>query len=393
MNQIPKHISEIINLYGEDRELYFNSVAPPLIQSSNFAFNTVEELRESLKKEDEIAFYTRGVNPTTDILRKKMAALEHTEDSLIFASGSAAIAAAVMVNLRQGDHVVCVQKPYSWTKKLLEDLLSRFGIKATFVDGTRHVNYERSILPNTRMFFLESPNSWTFELQDIQAVVNIARANGIITLIDNSYASPVNQTPADYGVDIVLHSASKYISGHSDTVAGILCASGRMTNRIFESEFMTLGGIISPFNSWLLLRGLRTLPIRMDRIAETTLRVVRFLDQHPEVEKINYPFLESHPQYDLACRQMKKGGGQFSVELKSKDPKKIEKFCNSLRAFLLACSWGGHESLVFPAIVLVDSQNYHKGGLPINMIRFYIGLEEADYLIADLANALNGIGC
>jgi cystathionine beta-lyase/cystathionine gamma-synthase len=388
MQYSSKEISEIINAFGEERELYYNAVAPPIIQSSNFAFHSVADLRDSLKREDEIPFYTRGVNPTTDILRKKMAALEHTEDCLVFASGSAAIAAAVMVNLRTADHVVCVHKPYSWTKRLLFDLLARFGVTVTFVEGTRSENFENAIRPETKMIFLESPNSWTFEIQDIEMIVGIARKRGLLTLIDNSYSSPVNQTPADYGVDIILHSASKYISGHSDTVAGILCTSKEMTRKIFESEFMTLGGIIAPFNSWLLLRGLRTLPIRMDRIAGTTLRVVRFLEDHPAVEKVYYPFLPSHPQYDLAKKQMRQGGGLFTVELKTSDPEKVEIFCNSLRAFLLACSWGGHESLVFPAIVLMDSQNYQKGGLPVNMIRFYIGLEDPDYLVNDLARAL-----
>jgi cystathionine beta-lyase/cystathionine gamma-synthase len=391
MQYSDKELSEIINTYGEDRELYYNSVAPPIMQSSNFAFRSVAELRESLKREDEIPFYTRGVNPTTDILRKKMAALEHTEDALVFASGSAAVAAGVMVNLRSGDHVVCVHKPYSWTKKLLNDLLARFGVEVSFVDGTRSENFEKAIRPNTTMLFMESPNSWTFEIQDIEAVVRIARQKGLLTLIDNSYSSPVNQIPADFGVDIILHSASKYISGHSDTVAGILCASKEMTRRIFESEFMTLGGIIAPFNSWLLLRGLRTLPIRMERIADTTMRVASFLEGHPAVEKIHYPFLPSHPQYKLARKQMRKGGGLFTIELRTREPEKIENFCNSLKTFILACSWGGHESLIYPAIVLIDSQNYQKGGLPMNMIRFYIGLEDPDYLINDLTRALEGI--
>ncbi len=384
-------ISEIINSLGEDRGQYYNAVAPPLIQSSNFAFNSVKELRESLKKENEIPFYTRGVNPTTDILRKKMAALEHTEDALLFASGSAAIAAAVMVNLRYGDHVVCVDKPYSWTKVLLNDLLGRFGIKSTFVDGREPANYEQAILPNTKMFFLESPNSWTFELQDIRTIADIAHNHGILTLMDNSYATPINQVPADYGVDIILHSASKYISGHSDTVAGILCAKAEMTNKIFKSEFMTLGGIIAPFNSWLLLRGLRTLPVRMDRVAETTMKVAEFLEAHDKVKHVYYPFSSSHPQYDLARKQMKKGGGQFTMMLDSDNPAEVEKFCNSLKTFLLACSWGGHESLIFPAMVLRDSMNYDKGGLPVNMIRFYVGLEDAGYLINDLGKALAAI--
>lgn len=381
------HISEILNHLGEERELYFNAVAPPIIQSSNFCFESVSEMRESLKHEDEIPFYTRGVNPTTDILRKKMAALEHTEDCLIFASGSAAIAAAIMVNVRNGDHVVCVDNPYSWTKKLLENILSRFGIKATYVDGRNPQNFKDALQPNTKLFYLESPNSWTFELQDIESVTNIARKHGIITLIDNSYNSPVSSTPADSGADIILHSASKYISGHSDTVAGILCASREMTTRIFESEFMTLGGVISPFNAWLLIRGLRTLPIRMERISNTTAKIVTYLEEHSAIKDVYYPHSPRHPQYELAKKQMKYGAGLLTIELHEKDPEKIENFCDGFDKFLLACSWGGHESLIFPAITLFESQNYSGGTLPANMIRFYIGLEDPEYLLEDFERA------
>lgn len=380
-------LSEIINQLGEERELYFNAVAPPIIQTSNFCFSSVAEMRESLKHEDENPFYTRGVNPTTDILRRKMAALEHTEDCLVFASGSAAIGAAIMVNVRNGDHVVCVTNPYTWTQKLLDQLLPRFGVRTTYVDGRDPDNFLEALQTNTKIFYLESPNSWTFDLQDIEVITQIARKHGIITLIDNSYNSPVSSVPAGFGVDIILHSASKYISGHSDTVAGILCASKEMTTRIFESEFMTLGGIISPFNAWLLLRGLRTLPIRLEQVSKTTARIVDFLERHPAVEKVFYPHSRNHPQYELARKQMKYGAGQFTMVLKEKDPVKIERFCDGFERLLLACSWGGHESLLFPALTLFESQNYSGGSLPVDMIRFYIGLEDAEYLLEDFEQA------
>lgn len=389
--QTDYELSYIINQLGEDRENYFNAVAPPVIQTSSFAFKTVADMRQGMKHEDEIPFYTRGANPTTDILRKKMAALENTEDCLAFASGSAAIAAGILAFLKQGDHVVCVDKPYSWTKKLLVEWLPRFGVQTTFVDGKDPENFRKAIRPETRLFYLESPNSWTFEIQDFQAITAIAKEHGLVTLADNSYASPVNMNPADYGVDVILHSATKYISGHSDSVAGILCSSKEITTRIFKSEFMTLGGVISPFNAWLLLRGLRTLPVRMTRIAETTMQIVNYMSSHPKVETIYYPFSKSHPQYDLACRQMKRGGGQFTIALKTSDPDEVEKFCNSLKRFLLAASWGSYESLVFPAITQADSMNYSKGALPLNFIRFYIGLEDPGYLIEDLNQALSKI--
>jgi cystathionine beta-lyase/cystathionine gamma-synthase len=210
-------------------------------------------------------------------------------------------------------------------------------------------------------------------------------------MIDNSYATPINMTPADFGVDIMLHSATKYISGHSDALGGIVCSSKKIIRKIFHSEFMTLGGTISPFNSWLLIRGLRTLPIRMQRASETTEKVVSFMENHQKVEKIFYPFSKSNPQHELALKQMKSGAGQFTVQLKTREPAKIEAFCNHLKHFLLACSWGGYESLIFPAITLYQSQNYKTGDLDINMIRFYIGLEDANFLIEDLEKAFQQI--
>ena len=384
-------LSYIINELGEEREKYYRSVAPPIMMSSNFCFDNIKDMQESLEFEQTIPFYTRGLNPTTEILQKKIAALEKTEDALIFASGSAAIGAAVMANVGQGDHIVCVEKPYSWTNKLLNQLLPRFGVSATMVDGTDARNYERAIRPSTKILYLESPNSWTFELQDIEAVVNIAKKHGLLTIIDNSYASPINMNPADMGVDIITHSASKYLNGHSDLVAGVLCATKEMTTKIFKSEFMTLGGIISPMNAWLMLRGLRTLPIRMERVEKTTATVIDFLAKHEKVSKIYYPFHPSHPQHELAKKQMKRGTGQVTIQLRSENPEEIIRFCDSLQAFYLACSWGGHESLIFPAITLYTSMNYSTATTPINMIRFYVGLEEPEYLLADLVQAFDKI--
>jgi cystathionine beta-lyase/cystathionine gamma-synthase len=381
-------ISYIINELGETRDQWMGSVSPPLFQSSNFCFPTVEEMRVCLAKEMDAPFYTRGYNPTVGVLRKKLAALEGAEECLVFGSGSAAVGAAVMANLQAGDHVVCVQKPYSWTYKLLKVLLGRFGVESTFIDGRDPEEWRRNCKPNTRLFMMESPNSMTFELQDIPAVVAIAKENGILTVMDNSYSSPLNQRPILMGVDITVHSASKYLSGHSDMVAGVLCCSRDMAVKIFEGEYMTLGGILSPHDAWLMIRGLRTLPLRMERVSVTTPKVVAYLEKHPNVEEVIYPFSPSFPQYELARKQMDRGTGQFSVKLKAQDKASVERFCNSLNRFLMACSWGGHESLIFPVVTLYDSQNYSTSTLPWNFIRFYVGLEEADVLIADLEQAL-----
>ena len=218
-------ISHILNHLGEERENYFNSVSPPIIQTSNFCFKTVDEMRKALQIEFEIPFYTRGYNPTVAILRKKIAALEKSEDALIFGSGSAAIAAAVMSSVKSGEHVICVQKPYSWTNKLLNNLLSKYGVETTMIDGISAENFQKAIQKNTRLIFLESPNSWTFEMQDISAICKLAKKKNITTIIDNSYSSPLFQQPVSLGADMVVHSATKYLSGHSDVVCGVLCGT------------------------------------------------------------------------------------------------------------------------------------------------------------------------
>lgn len=380
-------ISHILNHLGEDRENYYGSVSPPVFQSSNFCFSSVADMREALKKEDSVPFYTRGYNPTIAILRQKVAALEHAEDALIFGSGSAAIAAAVMSSVKAGEHLICVKKPYSWTNKLLNNLLVNYGVESSMVDGTDIENFCAALKPNTRLIILESPNSVTFEMQDIRAVASLAKQNGITTLIDNSYATPIFQRPIEMGIDLAAHSASKYFGGHSAIVAGVLCGSKNKISEIFQREFMTLGGIISPHDASLMLMGLRTLRIRMERVNSTAAKVVDFMENHPSVEKIFFPFSKKNPQYELAKAQMSGTGGMFSAQLRAKNIQQVEQFCNSLKRFLLACSWGGYESLVFPTCALYDSQNYSSTELPWNHIRFYVGLEEPEEIIDDLKQA------
>lgn len=384
-------LSYIINHLGEDRAQYFGAVSPPIMQTSNFAYDSVAAMRHALTHEIDVPFYTRGHNPTVAILRKKLAALEGAEEALVFSSGSAAVSAAVLSQVQAGDHIVSVAKPYSWTYKLLTQFLPRFGVTHTLVDGRNARNYEAAITDNTRLFILESPNSITFELQDIAAVSALARARGISTLIDNSYATPVYQQPIAMGIDLVVHSATKYLNGHSDALAGVICGSRQRCEEIFRSEYMTLGAAISPHDAWLLLRGLRTLPLRMERVSASTPKVVAYLEAHPKVKKVHYPFSPSSPQLSLAQQQMKAPAGQFSIEIDAPDIAAVDAFCDRLQYFLLACSWGGHESLIFPTSALYDSANYRETTMPYNLIRFYIGLEDPDVLIRDLEQGFDVI--
>lgn len=380
-------LSYILNQLGEERSDYYNAMVPPIVQSSNFVSKDVETLRANFMQQLQVPVYTRGNNPTVDILRKKVAALAGAEDALIFGSGVAAIAAAVMAHVKAGDHVVCVQNPYSWTNKLLNELLSKYGVTCTMVDGRDVQNFANATTPNTTLYFLETPNTFTFELQDLKAIAKLARAKGITTIVDNSYATSLGQRCIEMGIDIEVHSATKYYGGHSDVVAGLLIGSAATIERIFVSEFMNIGGIIHPQDAWLLIRSLRTLPMRLEKIAKTTNEVVQFMETHPQVEQVIYPFSPSHPQYELAQKQMTWCGGLFTILLKAKDVEQVELFCNSLHNFLMAVSWGGHESLIMPACSFYPRNHDYKTGYPFNMIRFYIGLEDAKFLMEDLKQA------
>lgn len=385
-------LSYIINELGEDREQYFNAIAPPIVQSSNFAFDTVAGMRERMLDEYQGFLYSRGNNPTIDILRQKLAALDGAEDALVFSSGAAAIFAAVLSQVERGDHVVSVRDPYSWARQLFERLLPRFGVTTTFVDGTDTANFEKALQPNTRLIYLESPNSMTFALQDIAAVAQLARSKGVTTIIDNSYCTPLYQQPHLLGIDLVLQSATKFISGHSDTIAGVLTGRREKIRKIFISEFLNIGSGIAPFNAWLLLRGLRTLEIRLQRSAESTRQVVSWLKQHPSIEKVFFPLDPDFPQYELASRQMKGAAGLVTIQLKAGRREQVERFCDSLQHFLMAVSWGGHESLAFPACAALSASDFDPREGKHRMVRLYIGLEDPGYLIKDLEQALEKMG-
>lgn len=382
------HLSEILNHLGETREHYFHAVSPPVIQSSNFAFQTLDEFRLAFTDELQHTVYTRGNNPTVDILRQKLAAMEKAEDCLVFGSGMAAISAAILANASAGSHIVCVHSPYSWTKALLRDYLPRFGVEHTFVDGRSLARIEEAIRPNTSLIYLESPNSLTFELQDLAACAKLARRHGIVTCADNSYCSPVFQNPIELGIDIVVHSGTKYINGHSDVVMGVLCTSKAIARKIFEAEYMTLGGILSPHDAALAIRGLRTLELRMQRSDSSGMAIARFLEKHPKVEKVLHPLLPSFPQYELAQQQMRGAGGLFSFYLRAERIEQAEMFFAHIRRFLLAVSWGGHESLILPAAAFYKIPGRQNPALPWNLVRLYIGLEEAEWLMEDLESAL-----
>ncbi|MBO9681777.1 MAG: aminotransferase class V-fold PLP-dependent enzyme, partial [Flavisolibacter sp.] len=235
---LPNDLSYIISEFAEERENYFNAVAPPIMQTSNFTFKKVDDLRKAFADEMKGYLYSRGINPTVEILRKKIAALDGAEDCLVFNSGAAAIFTGVLANVKSGDHIVSVRNPYSWTKKMFDVILPRFGVTRTYIDGRDIENFEEALQPNTTLIYLESPNSWDYALQDLKAVADLAKSRNIITMIDNSYCTPLYQQPIDFGIDLSMQTATKYISGHSDTLGGVLSGSHQMIKKIFDSEYL-----------------------------------------------------------------------------------------------------------------------------------------------------------
>ena len=384
----PDDISWIINELAEDREHYFNAVAPPIIQTSNFAYRKVADLTRAFGDEMSGYLYSRGLNPTVDILRRKLAALDGAEDCLVFNNGAAAIFAGVLANVKAGDHIVSVAKPYTWVQRMFDVILPRFGVTTTYINGTTIANWEAATKNNTSFYYLESPNSWDYALQPIAEVAALAKGNNITTLIDNSYCSPLHQRPLDMGIDMAMQTATKYIGGHSDTLGGVLSGSHAMMKKIFDSEYLNIGSGIQPFNAWLLLRGLRTLPARLERISRSTAGVVQFMKQHAAVESILFPFDESFPQYKLAKEQMKGACGLFTFILRDRNRDRIIRFCESLRHIMMAVSWGGHESLVLPKCAGISPGDFDPANQEHQYIRMYVGLEDAPYLIMDLEQAL-----
>ena len=384
----------IINQLAEEKDSYFNAAIPPIFSNSNFLFSNVEDMRNAMSSKSPSPFYTRGSNPTTSIFEKKIAALEGTEKAIALGSGMAAISTAILSQIKSGEHMISVRRPYTGTDRFMKEILPSLNVEVSFVDGSDTENFKNKIKNNTKLIYLESPNSWTYEMQDLEEISKIAKKHNIITIIDNSYSSPINCNPSKWGIDIIIHSATKYIGGHANAMGGVICSSSNIIDSINNKEFKLIGSILSPFNSWLFINGLRTLPVRMKHISESTPKVVKFLEENSEVKKVIYPSSKNFTQNNLVEKYIKKPCGQFTIVLKSEKKSKIEKFCNNLNNFYMGASWGGHESLIFPEISRYnnDSEYYSKTDLlPHNFVRFYIGLEETDLLIEDLDKSLKSI--
>jgi cystathionine beta-lyase/cystathionine gamma-synthase len=364
--------------WGDTPERFLGAPAPPIYQNSLFTAPNTAAFLDRAARHPEVYDYTRCANPTTDVLEAKLAALEHAEACRCFGSGMAAVSAAVMHAVRAGSHVVAVDTLYGPARQLLTEYLPRFEVTTTFVPGRDPADFTAALRPETSLFYLESPSSLVFRQQDLAAVAAIARAHGVTTVVDNSWASPYFQNPLDFGIDLVLHSATKYLGGHSDLVAGAVMGNRERLQVIGEQEGRLIGGILDPFAAWLLLRGVRTLTVRMERHRENAGVVAAYLEAHPRIARVHYPGLASHPQQDLTARQLRGCSGLLSLELRDSSREAACRMVDGLRYFGIGVSWGGFESLAIPVALGPDRW----------AVRLHIGLETAADLLADLEQAL-----
>ena len=359
------------------------AVSPPIYQTSLFTFDSYQSMVDRFRGESSQPVYSRVDNPTVSVLLQKICQLEEGEAAAAFASGMAAISNAVLSQVRSGDRIVCVRHIYPDAYRLLKGFCAKFGVSSEFVDGT-DLSAIKAALPGAKLLYLESPSTWVMQEQDLAAIAELARAAGVTTIVDNSWASPIFQKPLRLGIDLVVHSASKYISGHSDAVAGLLVGNRAIIDRMNLEVSPYLGAKLSAHEAALLLRGLRTLPLRMARHWKSGLLIAERLAKHDMVKRVFHPGL-SRSEFST----LKGYGGLFSFEMD--DRIDVSAFCDALSIFRLGVSWGGHESLVMPAEVSINQAGEHSAaidfGISPRMIRLFVGLEDPDDLWSDLTRA------
>ena len=364
---------------GENYDAYHGAIIPPLFQNTLF----------TRKRVDSGYRYTRVTNPTIDLLETKLAALEGAEAARVFASGMGAITAILCSKLKAGDHVIILRTSYFPVCKFLLEEMSRFGVEMDLADDFSEEELARLVRPNTRLFYLESPSSNVFKILDLRRITAYARARGIVTVMDNTWATPLYQNPLALGIDYVIHSATKYLGGHSDIIGGVVMGDRETMDSLREHERSSWGACMDPFAAWLLLRSLRTLEVRLERHSQSAARIAEFLDQHEKVKKVYYPGLKSHENYELGQSQMRGCSGLMSFVLDT-DIEHTKKFLDALKTFEVGPSWGGFESILSTPGFLGPEELAMEGLVP-GLLRVSIGLESADTLLEDLEQALKTI--
>ncbi len=378
---------------GEQRSKPTDAITTPISQTSTYTFANTQELRDHFEHRIEREEYGRYGNPTQRVAEKKLAALDNAEDGLMFASGMAAITTTLFAILSRGAHVVVTDDAYRRTRQFLNQTLGRFGVDVSTVPAGDYDRIEEAIRPNTRLIFSESPTNPYNRVLDLEKLVEIAQRRRVKTVIDSTFATPINQRPIDFGIDLVIHSATKYLGGHNDLLAGAVVGSAPLIGGIRDLQAIT-GAVPDPFAAYLLIRGLKTLALRVSRQNENAERLAAFLDTHPKVGTVHYPSLSSHPEHEIAKSQMKGYGGVVSFEVAG-DIDATSRLVDACQIPRIAPSLGGVESLIEqPALMSfyeLTTEERLQVGIKENLVRYSVGVEDADDLIADLEQALEQV--
>ncbi|QFU22046.1 PLP-dependent aspartate aminotransferase family protein [Shewanella eurypsychrophilus] len=367
------------------------ALVAPLCQSATFVFDSAEQGGARFAGDETGYIYTRLGNPTTAELERKMAVLEGTQAAVATASGMAAVSSALLANLSHGDHLVASKAVYGCTFSLMNNQLSKFGIAVTLVDFSDPQAISKAITPQTKVLFCETPVNPHLDVFDLDEIVAIAKKHGLISIVDNTFMTPLLQQPILHGVDLVVHSATKYLNGHGDVIAGVICGTSEQIDKIKFETVKDLGGVLSPHDAWLILRGLKTLDVRVERHCDNAERVVEYLLSHPKVIKVHYPGLKGSKGESLMGKQMRRGGGVIAFELDA-DLKASIAFVNHLQLFSIAVSLGDAESLIqHPASMThatYDIEQREAAGIGESLLRISVGLEAAEDIIVDLEQGL-----
>ena len=388
------NIETAIIHHGYDASNHLGSLSVPIYQTSTFAFETAEQGERRFAGQEDGYIYSRLGNPTVSALEEKMALLEGGEAALAFSSGMAAVSAVLVSLTKAGDHIVCSQGLYGCTFGLLKMMEEKYQIKHTFSWLSSEAELKKAVRPETACIFIETPINPTMKVIDLEMVAEFAKKKGIKVVVDNTFSTPYLQKPLELGCDVAVHSATKYIGGHGDVVAGMAVGSNEIINVIKKTTHKDMGGIMSPFDAWLLLRGLKTLPVRMDRHCENAKRIFTKLKKHKKVKAIYFPGDDNHPDYSIMKKQMKKGGGLISFEIAG-SKQDAQKFLNELKLLKIAVSLGDTETLIqHPASMThagIPEKNRLEMGITDQLIRLSIGLEAWQDIWQDIQQAFKAI--
>ncbi len=378
---------------GEERFNVYNSITTPIVQTSTYIFRDSEQIEGFINKTLYHHEYGRYGNPTQQAAEKKLTTLEGAEDAILFASGMNAITTTLLTLLRSGDHMILTDDAYKKTMDFAQTELPRFGIEATVVKMCDYEAMEAAIRPNTKLFFSESPTNPYLNIMDMERVVKIFKPRDILVISDSTFATPHNQRPLEFGVDLVTHSCTKYLGGHNDLLAGVILGPNRLVEAVREFRRM-MGGVVDPMVCYLLIRGLKTFPLRMDHMNASAQHVAEFLESQPRVKRVYYPGLPSHPHHDVAKAQMKGFGGVVTFDIDC-DMEGAMRFLNALKVFYIGPSFGGVEALItHPATISYydcTAAERQEVGISDGLIRLAVGCEDPEDLIADVAQAMKAI--